>query len=76
MSLFCAVTSESLRSRELSAHILMTSVGRAMLNGMYMDVMADQWPTRAMDSVWRQLCLLTASALPLDALLAARSHRQ
>jgi len=69
MSLFCVVTLESLPSRELSAHILLTSVGRVMLNSVYVGVMDDELRRRALDASWHQLYLLTAAALPLDVLL-------
>ena len=65
-SRFRAVTSESLRGGELSAHILLTSVGRAMVNGVCADVMDEQSRGRALNGAWHQLYLLNAARLGLS----------
>jgi len=64
-------SSESLHSGGLSTHILLTSVCRAMLNGVYVDMMDEQTRRRALVSVWHQFYLLTAVRLPLDVITLA-----
>jgi len=71
-----AVTSESFWGRELSAHILLTSVRRVVLNGLCVDALNEQSRQRALESAWHQLYLLTASRLPLDVVVLSAGHLQ